>query len=412
VLKEAGRPDDLTQVDPFTFEHGETHPRDPDPSPGPAPVVAPVMAPGTAVDPAAVPLPGTVGMVEARPPPEPPPIPIPPAPPPPAPVLEPELPTAWAAYSSKVPSGGRSVKRVALALVLVVALASGAVVFFFGRGSSGGAALAMSFHQGQVLKYRVHLTSDLEFTAAGQIYPLKADVTELVAMHVVGVGSDGTATVKVVASHAKGVINGTRLPPVLRKPQKVSVDSIEQDGRLTESDLKKDSLTSFDLVPTSDEVVSLLPDHPVEPGDTWTRDATATFPLAGAGPLHLSEQITFVRYQKFHGTRAAVLQDHASIPLDLTLDAQSLLEALGGRVPDSLKGADLQLVYGGTVTQDVTSWFDPAGGRMLSFSGRATVDATIQATGTPGGTSIPPMTVSGTLAFSLAPPGHHAKKTS
>src|SRR5205809_725190 len=85
----------------------------------------------------------------------------------------------------------------------------------------GPAAPAMSFHQGQVLKYRVHLTSDLEFTAAGQSYPLKAAVTELVAMHVVGVASDGTATVKVVASHATGVINGTRLPPAARKPQKV-----------------------------------------------------------------------------------------------------------------------------------------------------------------------------------------------
>src|SRR5439155_382564 len=180
-------------------------------------------------------------------------------------------------------------------------------------GPSRGPAPAMSFHQGQVLKYRVHLTADLEFTAAGQSYPLKAAVTELVAMHVVGVASDGTATVKVVASHATGVINGTRLPPAARKPQKVSVEKIELDGRLTEADQKKRSVTGFDLVPTSDEVVSLRPDHPVKPGDSWTRDATATFPLASAGQLHLSEQITFVRYQKFHGTRAAVLQDHASI---------------------------------------------------------------------------------------------------
>ena len=134
--------------------------------------------------------------------------------------------------------------------------------------------------------------------------------------------------------------------------------------------------------------------------------------MASRVQVHLSEQITFVRYQMFHGTRAAVLQDHASIPLDLTLDAQSLLQALGGPVPDSLRGADLHLVYGGTVTQDVTSWFDPVGGLMLSFSGRATIDATIQATSVPAGASVPPMTVSGTLAFSLAPPGHHAKKAS
>src|SRR5206468_9517495 len=103
ALKEAGRQDDLTQVDPFTWEHGETRPHDPGPSPGPAPAMAPVMAPDAAVDPAVAPFPGAVGMVEARPPPEPPAIPIPPPPPLPAPFLEPELPTAWAAHSSNAP---------------------------------------------------------------------------------------------------------------------------------------------------------------------------------------------------------------------------------------------------------------------------------------------------------------------
>jgi hypothetical protein len=171
-------------------------------------------------------------------------------------------------------------------------------------------------------------------------------------------------------------------------------------------------LSSFDLVPTSDEVVSLLPDHPVQPGDTWTQETTAAFPLISGGALHVSEEITFVRYQMVHGTRAAVLQDHASIPLNLTIDARKILKALGGPVPDSLQGSNIQLVYGGTVTQDVTSWFDPAAGRMLSFSGQARIDATITASNLPPGTNPPPMTISGTISVTLSQHSHHGGKRS
>ncbi|MDP9340851.1 MAG: hypothetical protein M3Q23_01835 [Actinomycetota bacterium] len=323
-----------------------------------------------------------------------------------------QLPTSWAAQSSKAPSGGRSFRRIALALALVVALAAGAVVFLFGRGSTGGVALAMSFEQGKTLKYRMHLSSDLAFSAAGRTYPLKADVNELIAMHVVSVEPDGTATVRVTASRGAGVVNGRRLPPDAGRTQTVVVQKIAPDGRLMPAaDTKKGSPTSFDLVPTSDELISLLPDHPVQPGDTWTRAATASFPFGTGNDLHLSEQVTFVRYQRVQGTRAAVLQDHALIPIDLTLDAAQLLQALGGKAPGLPPGTHLQIVYRGTVTEDVTSWFDPTAGRMLSFSGQATIDATMSATGLPPGSNAPPMTLSGTLSVSFSEPDLHAKKS-
>ncbi len=168
---------------------------------------------------------------------------------------------------------------------------------------------------------------------------------------------------------------------------------------------------TFNLVPGSDQVAPLLPEGPVEPGDSWSRDVTVPAPFGADDGIHASLVATLVRYQPFHGVRAAVIEEHGSIPLDLTLDVAKVLQALGKQEPQLPSGVNPQIRYHGTVTEEDTSWFDPAEGRVLSFSSTATVDATISFTGMPAGATAPDFGLSGKVSIDLRPPAHHTAGT-
>ena len=326
----------------------------------------------------------------------------------------PELPSMWSAHSSKVPSGGRSRGRIAVALGLVLALTAGAAAFLFLRGGTGGGngvALAMSFQQGKQWHYRMHLAMDFSIQAEGQSFPIKADVAATVVMKVVSVDPAGVATLTLRAVHAKATLNGQRipLPPhALRQTLRLASDGQVVSGTLPGLTAEEGA----NLVPGLTQFAPLLPNHPVQPGDTWSREADVPFPFAAdGGTLHLSKQVTLVKYQKLGGVRTAVIEEHGTVPLSLTLDVAKALEALGKPAPQLPPDVHPQIDYHGTVTDEGTSWFDPASGTVLSASGHATVDATMTFRGLPSGQPAPDITVSGSVTLDLRDLGQHAGET-
>ena len=190
-----------------------------------------------------------------------------------------------------------------MALLLVVALAAGAVVFLFGRGSGGGVALAMSFHQGASWRYRMHMSLDLTVAAGGQSFPMKADLTAGVQMKVASIDAVGVATLKLHLSNVVATVNGrhSRLPPTAVRGQTLRV---APDGHVLSATLPGvPAADTFNLVPGSDQVTPLLPDGPVQPGDSWSRDISVPAPFGAGGDLHASLLVTLVRYQDVHGVR-------------------------------------------------------------------------------------------------------------
>jgi hypothetical protein len=397
-------------VDPFDWEHRESRPHPQATSEGGRPGLDPPGGePPDSPRAGAVPSPPrTVDIFAPVPLPEPPPLSLsevtPPAPPA---TSGPELPTSWAAQSSKAPSG-RSFKRTALALGLVVALTAGTVAYLsFRGGSRGGVALAMSFEQGASWRYRMHMSLDLTATANGQGVPIRAELAAGVLMKVTSVDSPGVATVKLRLSSVVAAINGerTQVPPAAVRGQTLR---IAPDGQVVSATLPGvPAAQTFNLVPGSQQVAPLLPDRPVAQGDSWSRDFTVPAPFGAGNAVHASLLATLVRYQPFHGVRAAIIDEHGSIPLDLTLDVEKVLQALGRGEPQLPPGSHPKIRYRGTVSEEDTSWFDPAEGRVLSFLGKASLNATVTFAGLPAGTTSPDFTLSGTVAIDLRPPAAH-----
>jgi hypothetical protein len=284
---------------------------------------------------------------------------------------------------------------MAVTLGLVVVLAAGAVVFLISRGGGGGVALAMSFRQGPTWRYRVHASVDMTMSSGDRAVPVKADAVATVAMKVVSVDPDGAATLAVRVARISATVNGRRVP--LPPSQTRQTLRISSDGRVLSGSLPAvGGQGGAGLAPGLNQLAPLLPGDPVRAGDTWSRQTDVPFPL-GSGALSLSERLTLVRYQKVHGVRTAVIQDHGTLPLDLTLDVARAAQALGQSAPDLPPGASDQIAYRGAIAFDQTSWFAPGAGRLVSMSCRASIESTISFQGSSQGSTVPDITVSGTI---------------
>ena len=138
--------------------------------------------------------------------------------------------------------------------------------------------------------------------------------------------------------------------------------------------------SGFDF-PGTDQFTPVLPDHPVKPGDTWTKSFDQTLPFGG-GDLSYTSHNTFVRYEKVSGVKAAVIRSTMSVPLDLTIDLRKLLDTYGQGAPIP-KGSHPTIQYGGRVSMDQTAWFDPIGGSLVKTLLVAQFDMQMQFKGFP-----------------------------
>jgi hypothetical protein len=319
-----------------------------------------------------------------------------PVPPPP-----PQAPTSDLILG--LPSGGpiRRWGRVAIAAAALLALVAGAIVFLLPRGS-GGTAFALQYSTGQTLRYQMTMTMDAHLTSTdlGLDQPVKGTFEMTFSMRVVSVDGAGTATIDVTLVKGSATVGGqtTRLPKGFHTQV-----GIAKDGQLVSGGGLSAAIGGSGFGPPgSDQFTPLLPDHPVVPGDTWSKDFDVPFPFGG-GSLQYRTRNELVRYEDVAGVRTAVIQSDVTVPLDFTLDLRSLMEATGQSTSDFPSGSDPKIAYGGQMVFSATDWFDPASGQEVKELLNGNMDMRMTFKGFPASSGSPlgEVRLSGTMTVAM-----------
>ncbi|HEY3208346.1 MAG TPA: hypothetical protein VGL18_00920 [Actinomycetota bacterium] len=282
------------------------------------------------------------------------------------------------AMSSGLP---RPRRPIALGLVVVLVAAAGAYFFLNRRSSSsGGTAFALALSRNSTYAYDVHLGMQGTISAQGQQMPLNMQMDQTISWRVESTDSDGTATVAVTATTESAQFNGQPAPAI---PSQTTRIRVAKDGRILSAGFEISGFASNSdlgsLVPGSDQFMPLLPDHPVNVGDSWTKRFDQELPF-GMGRLRYDVESSLLRYEVIDGKRMAVLFSTLSLPLDMNIDLKKVLAASGNSAGQFslLGGSNPKMKFGGSMSMQQTAWFDQAHGELYRTSGNATFDMTIE----------------------------------
>ena len=277
--------------------------------------------------------------------------------------------------------------RLFAAIGLVAALVGGLLAFQFTRSNTEArASLAFAFRPGDSTTYKFHMTMNGELTA-GTLgsQPFAMDLAETISWNVTSVDPDEIATIDMTLTDASGTVNGIPVPSAASGTTMTT--RIAPDGRILTADgvqLSGAGSTGGIGFPGMGQMTPILPEHPVAPGDSWSKTFSVPFPF-GKGSIDYVTHSTFDRYEDLNGTSAAVVTTNLEMPLDFTLDFGKLSEAFGG-TSTSTGTQDLsnaQITYGGKGAFAITSWLDAADHRLLRSSSTGTFDMTLDFTGVP-----------------------------
>jgi hypothetical protein len=295
------------------------------------------------------------------------------------PAARPAVPAAWG--SGK----GGSVRlrlpraRTVLTLGLVMALVGGALayLFVFSGREAAGSPLALSFAEGDVFRYRVDMMMEATASSGGETAPLDMSVGMVFSWDVLAVDTEGVAVVSFVIEEMSGTLNGQALGELPATTLRIR---IAPDGRIIDagsSGLSAGAGSGI-FVPGTDQLTPLLPNGPVEVGDTWTKTFTQKVPFLDTGLTYESRSF-LVRFEEEDGTRAAVIQSDITMPMDFTMDLREAAEYAGvGGLPD---GANPTITFSGASSLRQTSWLDTEGGVLLRGLSQGTFDVTMSMDG-------------------------------
>jgi hypothetical protein len=255
-----------------------------------------------------------------------------------------------------------------LALVAVFAVGCGAI-------TAQAQTLALGYHTGDTYNYSFHSTTTQTITAGSISLPADVEMSANEAVKVVSVDSAGTADLALTLSNftikstAAGVSNTTTGLPGATNDLKVAAD-----GRILSLDGNQiaggNPFLALSGMGGGFFVTAVLPSNAVKPGDTWSKDYDQANP-GGTGSVHLTTHSTYLRNETFNGVNAAVVETTSTGSIDITLgtaNAAATTAAFGGSIT-------------GTMTSDVTTWFDPIAHRVLKTHSTSTNNGTMTFSG-------------------------------
>lgn len=289
-----------------------------------------------------------------------------------------------------------------------------ALVFlvFAACGSLGVQAhtISLAYKAGDTYKYALHAVLDYTIGAEGFSIPFKLDMSGKETVTVKSVDSSGTAdlTIALTDLSVKTTTNGVTNTTTTTNPTSIEM-KITSDGRIVS--VNGSAFTNGSLPGISGTegglITAILPDHPVKPGDTWTKDYDQAMPM-GKGSIHIATRNKYLRDEQVKNVNTAVVQSNIATTIDLTIDMSAMAGEGGTSMFPSTGGAGgvQSLSMKGTTTSDVTSWIDASARRVVKTHSMGKVDATMtlnMAAGstTPGLTG--PITFKGTQTMDMNP---------
>lgn len=277
-------------------------------------------------------------------------------------------------------------------------------------GSIGTQAqtISLGYKAGDTYRYAFHAVLKYTIATSGLSIPLNMDLGAKEAITVKSVDSDGTADMSVVISDVSmkmtlnGTTNTTTTPAAAG-----SIDmKIAKDGRVISVNgnaFGNNALPGISGM-QGGIVSAILPDHPVKPGDTWTKSYDEPNPL-GASSIHATSNNTYLRDDTVNGVKAAVIESKVTTNLNMTLDLGAMLGASTG-TPSTGSGAG-SLTMTGTARSDTTTWIDTGARRIVKTHSTGSVDATMNVQAPPGTATTPgltgPIAFKGTQTLDLTP---------
>ncbi|MBO0686468.1 MAG: hypothetical protein J2P45_25245, partial [Candidatus Dormibacteraeota bacterium] len=189
--------------------------------------------------------------------------------------------------------------------------------------------VAYSFKAGQ--NYRYHYTSTLDATmtmGSAPASPVKAQSSADETWKVVSIDATGNATIDETLSNLKTTVTGSVLSGSTSTTTNTTTTTTTQHFEFQVSpagEILSGGSTSVPPLalamgqglgpPGTDQFLAVLPDHPVKPGDTWSKTYSRSSPF-GQGSESYTTEDRFLRYEDLPGGKAAVIQTTATVPLD------------------------------------------------------------------------------------------------
>ncbi|MGH2678300.1 MAG: hypothetical protein ACRDHB_08075 [Actinomycetota bacterium] len=272
----------------------------------------------------------------------------------------------------------------AVGLAVVVAASAAWVT----RPTGPDVALAVSFEEGRTYRYAFEVGMDGTARVFGGELPFTMDVAQTVAVRVVDVDDRGAITLETEIEALTGTFNGMPMPSDMRKLPSTRV-TIMPDGRVvTEDGLVFAAPTTGPggSSPMTNQLLPMLPDHPVGPGDTWEIHVRQPVPF-GRGRIEFDTANTFVRYHEVGDRRVAVIDTRVYSPIDFELNLADLANVAeqtghGGQLP-SRPVPDVSVGYLGEVDGRQVSWVDPDAGEVVKATSIADVELESRTAGGP-----------------------------
>ncbi|TMK86131.1 MAG: hypothetical protein E6G44_04590 [Actinobacteria bacterium] len=272
-------------------------------------------------------------------------------------------------------------KPLAFVLAFLLVAGVGAYLVMNRSGSASGTTFSLALAKDQTFRYQLGMSFNGSVVAGSEQVPFNVSATEIVSWRVLSVNADGVAMIQMRIESMTSKVNGRRTPAALPPPFTIRV---AKDGRVLTAGnmalLNGDNPGS--MFPGSDQFMPLLPDHPVKPGDFWTKTFDQDFPF-GSGHLHYVTKNLFLRYETVDGVRAAVISSTIELPLDFSIDLDQLAKAVGGSSDFSGLPKGAKMIFGGSAKVTEISWLDLAHGALVNGSANGTIDMDVRIKGLP-----------------------------
>lgn len=291
-------------------------------------------------------------------------------------------------------------KRLALLAIFLVAAC----------GSIGAQtqSISLAYKTGDSFKYGFHVVMKYTIAASGMSIPLDLDLGAKETATVKSVDSSGTADLSIDINNVsiKMSMNGTTNTTTTNTGGTIDM-KVAKDGRVlsVNGSAFGTSTALPGMTGTQGGVVSaILPDHPVKPGDTWTKSYDEPNPL-GTNAIHATSNSTYLRDETVGGVKTAVIESKVNTNLDMTIDLSSILGASG--MPPATGGAagTETLSMKGTSTSDTTTWIDTSARRLVKTHSTGSVNATLTINVPAGSATTPgltgPITFKGTQTLDM-----------
>src|SRR5438552_10480086 len=244
--------------------------------------------------------------------------------------------------STRAPRRTRATTALTLALILLLFAAG---VYLLANGSRTGnpprtatAVVKIALVPEQTLRYRFHMTVASVAASGGSSVTSNEVFQATSSWHVDSVDAQGQAAVTVTMTNVNDSVDGTAYaqPTQTLHLQIAADDRVLAEAGFGTTSGPRNAGPGF---PGMDQLIPLLPGHPVAVGEVWNHTFDQANPL-GTGTIHFATASVLMRPEQLKNVRAAVIHSTSIVSIDALIDLRSALAATGQPTTGLVEGTE------------------------------------------------------------------------